>query len=45
MSKPDTQKSEKPQDKPAEATRSDEIREEALNEVSGGRRTRPASPM
>ena len=45
MSKPDTQKSDKPQDKPAETTRSNEIRDETLDEVSGGRRTRPASPM
>lgn len=45
MNKPDTQKTEKPQDKTAEINRSDEIRDEALDEVSGGRRTRPASPM
>lgn len=45
MSKPDTRKSEKPQEKPAETTSSDGIRDETLDEVSGGRRTRPASPM
>ena len=45
MSKPETEKTEKPQDKSVETTRSDEIRDETLDNVSGGRRTRPGSSM
>jgi len=45
MTKPGTEKTEKPQDKSSETNRSDEIRDETLENVSGGRRTRPSSSM
>jgi len=41
MTKLDTQKTEKPQDKSSDAKNNDEIRDEALDTVSGGRRSRP----